>query len=124
MPPQGQVFLSKYRRFSGLLQGKKGSQKGQPAKRGRGATSLKDLVDSGILAPGRNKITVIYKGITYAASLQPDGLIAYQGSLSVHNSASGAHHVDELDMRHRSEATLLVVATIGRRNYQDLVYGI
>lgn len=61
------------------LKGKKAAQKAQPGKRGRAGTNLKDLVDSGILAPGRNKITVVYKGITYAASLQPDGLIAYQG---------------------------------------------
>ena len=61
------------------VQGKKGGQKAQPGKRGRGGTTLKDLVDAGILAAGRNKITVVYKGITYAASLQSDGLIAYQG---------------------------------------------
>lgn len=62
-----------------MMKGKKAEKRGQPGKRGRGSTNLKDLIDSGILTPGRNKISVVYKGITYTASLQQDGLIAYQG---------------------------------------------
>lgn len=50
-------------------------------KKGRGATNLKDLVESGILNAGRNKLIVVFKGITYTASLEADGLIAYQGTL-------------------------------------------
>lgn len=55
---------------------KKGA--GNVGKRGRGST-LKDLIDSGLIKAGRDNITVTYKGITYTASLQKDGLIAYQG---------------------------------------------
>jgi hypothetical protein len=50
-------------------------------KKGRGGTNLRDLVESGILNAGRNKLTVVFKGITYTASLEADGLIAYQGIL-------------------------------------------
>jgi len=59
------------------VQGGKG--KTQVGKKGRGGTSLRDLVESGMLHAGRNKLTVVFKGITYTASLEGDGLIAYQG---------------------------------------------
>lgn len=46
----------------------------------RGAPTLRDLVDAGVTAPGRNNITVVYKGVTYTASLGREGLILYQGA--------------------------------------------
>ncbi len=61
-----------------MVQGGKG--KTQVGKKGRGGTSLRDLVESGMLNAGRNKLTVIFKGITYTASLEADGIIAYQGA--------------------------------------------
>ena len=53
--------------------------KTEPGKKGKAATTLADLIDAGLIAPGRNKLTVIYKGITYLASLQDGGTIVYQG---------------------------------------------
>ena len=46
----------------------------------RGALTLRDLVEAGITPAGRSKITVVYKGVTYTASLGHDGLILYQGA--------------------------------------------
>ena len=46
-----------------------------------GVPTLQDLIEAGIIIPGRNNITVSYKGTTYTASLEKDGSIAYQGSL-------------------------------------------
>ena len=56
------------------------SRKGK-AKGGkpRASVTLKDLVDFGVILPGRNKISVSYKGINYLASLGKDGIIVYQG---------------------------------------------
>ncbi|KAK9808663.1 hypothetical protein WJX72_001520 [[Myrmecia] bisecta] len=48
-------------------------------KKGRGSMTLMDLIEAGTIVPGRNKITVVYKGITYTASLNRDGMIIYQG---------------------------------------------
>jgi len=45
----------------------------------RGSVSLADLVESGVLVPGRGKITCSYKGQTVAATLTEDGSIEYQG---------------------------------------------
>ena len=51
-----------------------------PGKPGGGACPpLQDLIDAGIIIPGRNNITVSYKGTTYTASLEKDGSISYQG---------------------------------------------
>lgn len=44
--------------------------------------TLKDLVDVGVILPGRNKFSVFYKGINYIASLGKDGIIVYQGMQS------------------------------------------
>ncbi|KAA6422816.1 MAG: MPN domain-containing protein, partial [Trebouxia sp. A1-2] len=54
------------------------SKKGKNAK-ARASMTLKDLVDVGVILPGRNKISVFYKGINYVASLGKDGIIVYQG---------------------------------------------
>ena len=59
------------------MQGKKA--KTETGKKGKGSTTLKDLMDSNLISPGKNKLSVIYKGITYLASLQEDGSIVYQG---------------------------------------------
>lgn len=47
--------------------------------RSGGVPTLQDLIDAGIIIPGRNNITVAYKGTTYTASLEKDGSISYQG---------------------------------------------
>ncbi|BDA43940.1 probable MPN domain-containing protein [Coccomyxa sp. Obi] len=53
---------------------------GGSAKRARGGTlTLQDLMDAGIIFPGRNNISVHYKGTVYTASLGKDGMILYQG---------------------------------------------
>ena len=55
---------------------------GGSAKRARGGTlTLQDLMDAGIIFPGRNNISVHYKGTVYTASLGKDGMILYQGML-------------------------------------------
>ena len=56
------------------------SRKGK-AKGGkpRASVTLKELVDFGVILPGRNKISVSYKGINYLANLGKDGVIVYQG---------------------------------------------
>lgn len=48
-------------------------------KKGRGV-SLQDLITVGMLYPGRNKLTVTYKGTTYQASLLRTGGISFQGA--------------------------------------------
>ena len=55
---------------------RKGKQKGGKP---RASVTLKDLVDFGVILPGRNKISVTYKGINYLATLGKDGIIVYQG---------------------------------------------
>ena len=42
--------------------------------------TLQDLIEAGIIVPGRSNITVSYKGTTYTASLEKDGAISYQGA--------------------------------------------
>lgn len=41
--------------------------------------TLQDLIDAGVIFPGRNNISVQYKGTTYTASLSKDGMILFQG---------------------------------------------
>lgn len=55
---------------------KKGKAKGGKP---RASVTLKELVNFGVILPGRNKISVSYKGINYVASLGKDGVIMYQG---------------------------------------------
>jgi hypothetical protein len=45
----------------------------------RGGASLWDLVEAGVLVPGRGKISVAYKGASTTATLTDDGCIEYQG---------------------------------------------
>jgi hypothetical protein len=45
----------------------------------RSSASLSDLVASGIMVPGKGKITVTYKGTTVTANLSEDGTIEHQG---------------------------------------------
>lgn len=47
---------------------------------------MKDLVDAGVLIPGKNKVTCVYKGMTAVATLAEDGAIEYQGKR--YNSAT------------------------------------
>ena len=42
--------------------------------------TLQDLIEAGIIIPGRSNIAVSYKGTTYTASLEKDGAISYQGA--------------------------------------------
>lgn len=51
----------------------------QTKKRGKASVSVRDLVDGGLLSPGKGKLTVTYKGVTYTASLRADGLIQFRG---------------------------------------------
>ncbi|KAL3143115.1 hypothetical protein ABBQ38_003388 [Trebouxia sp. C0009 RCD-2024] len=55
---------------------KKGKAKGGKP---RASVTLKELVDFGVILPGRNRISVQYKGINYLANLGKDGVIMYQG---------------------------------------------
>lgn len=55
---------------------RKGKSKGGKP---RASVTLKELVDFGVILPGRNKISVSYKGINYLANLGKDGVIVYQG---------------------------------------------
>lgn len=41
--------------------------------------TIKDIIDAGLLNPGRNNVAVTYKGITYTASLMADGAIQFEG---------------------------------------------
>lgn len=47
-----------------------------------GPLQIKDLVDNYIITPGKEKVTVYYKGFTYKADLSKDGTILYEGMLS------------------------------------------
>lgn len=53
---------------------RKGAKSGYP--------TLGDLVEAGVVVPGKSNISVVYKGVTYVASLNKDGLILYQGRFS------------------------------------------
>lgn len=65
--------------LAGTQARKEKADRSQQGKRGRGTITLRDLVDGGILSPGRSNMSVTYKGITYTAGLQRDGLIQWQG---------------------------------------------
>lgn len=66
----------------GGQRGRGRSRGGGSAKRARGGTlTLQDLMEAGIIFPGRNNISVHYKGTVYTASLGKDGMILYQGML-------------------------------------------
>jgi Restriction Enzyme Adenine Methylase Associated len=62
--------------------GKKGKGRAAAAKapKSRAVLTLKDLLDQGIIFPGQNKISVVYKGHTYKAALTKDGKILYEGA--------------------------------------------
>lgn len=47
----------------------------------RGPLQIRDLVDGGIIAPGRQNVAVFYKGLSYKADLEEDGSIVYEGSV-------------------------------------------
>jgi len=65
----------------GSGRGGRGRGGGSAAKRARGGVlTLQDLIDGGIIFPGRHKISVHYKGTVYTASLGKDGMILYQGA--------------------------------------------
>lgn len=51
-----------------------------PLKKGRASMTLRELIEANVIAPGRNKISVVYKGTNHQASLHKDGLIIYQGT--------------------------------------------
>lgn len=56
-----------------------GESSGAVAGRRRGPLQIKDLVDAGIIVPGRQKVGVLYKGTSYKADLEEDGSIVYEG---------------------------------------------
>lgn len=64
---------------SGTNSRKSKGKSGKP----RASVTLKELVDFGVIQPGRNKISVAYKGINYLANLGKDGVIMYQGEAIV-----------------------------------------
>eukprot|EP00803_Ostreobium_quekettii_P001865 evm.model.scf_333.3 EVM.evm.TU.scf_333.3 scf_333:44572-47481(-) len=57
----------------------------------RGPLQLKDLIESRVLTPGRNKVTVQYKGMVYTASLGKDGAILFEGRKFQAASAFSVH---------------------------------
>jgi hypothetical protein len=60
--------------------GRAGRTGGSGAKKARGGVlTLQDLIDAGVIFPGRNNISVQYKGTTYTASLSKDSMILFQG---------------------------------------------
>ena len=65
--------------------GGRGGRGGGPSAVARKAKSgyptLGDLVEAGVVVPGKSNISVVYKGVTYVASLNKDGMILYQGGL-------------------------------------------
>lgn len=67
------------RKLGGSGQRKGGSSGGMGGGSSRGTVSLADLVSSGILVPGRGRITCTYKGTVATASLMEDGSIEHQG---------------------------------------------
>lgn len=44
---------------------------------------IKDLIENGLLTPGEDIVSVIYKGTTYFASLDNSGTILFQGNDTV-----------------------------------------
>lgn len=68
-----------------------GRAAGGAAKRPKsGAPTLADLTDADVIIPGRNNISVVYKGVTYTASLNKDGMILYQGAVLLPKTAGSA----------------------------------
>lgn len=53
--------------------------------------TLQDLIDAGVIFPGRNNISVQYKGTTYTASLSKEGMILFQG-MQLHEATSLISH--------------------------------
>lgn len=53
----------------------------------RSGVTLAQLVQAGVVQPGQNVITVLYKGASYTASLNAAGAIEYEGSTFVRCAA-------------------------------------
>lgn len=53
--------------------------------------SLADLVGAGLLAPGPEALSVLYKGSTHSAALLPEGTIRYDGKVYGSASAFSIH---------------------------------
>lgn len=71
------------------------NRKGKAAKP-RASVTLKDLVDLSVILPGRNKISVSYKGVNYVASLGKDGIIVYQGIISGCHVSESSKQVSDI----------------------------
>ncbi|KAF6264894.1 hypothetical protein COO60DRAFT_1698027 [Scenedesmus sp. NREL 46B-D3] len=50
------------------------------SKGGGSSPTLGDMLAAGLLQAGQDNVTVIYRGVTYSASLQANGTIAFRGS--------------------------------------------
>ena len=59
--------------------GRGGGSSAGARKAKSGYPTLGDLIEAGVIVPGKSNISVVYKGVTYVASLNKDGMILYQG---------------------------------------------
>ena len=92
------------------------NRKGKPkAPKSRASMTLKDLIDVGVILPGRNTISVSYKGINYVASLGKDGVIVYQGghlTLATHCGYNLSRHTRCCWQAGRASMVLFALITL------------
>eukprot|EP00210_Caulerpa_lentillifera_P002315 g2222.t1 len=63
----------------------------QNHEKSKADVKIKDLIENGLLTPGKDIVSVIYKGTTYLASLDSNGKIIYKGSEFAYPSAFSVH---------------------------------
>lgn len=73
------AFVQEFAKRARPNSGTTGKRSKSRSGKSRTPTTLKDLVDHGVIIPGRNKISVAYKGTSYVANLGKDAAIVYQG---------------------------------------------
>lgn len=94
--------------------GRSANKSGGSGSGTRGSPSLKDLVEAGVLIPGKNKITCAYKGMTAVATLMEDGTIEYQGKRYNSATAFSIHYKRQITPSKQGDDGWKSVAYDGR----------
>lgn len=68
------------------------------SKGGGSSPTLGDMLAAGLLQAGQDNVTVIYRGVTYSASLQANGTIAFRGACGNTDEIDCHHHRQHLQL--------------------------
>jgi hypothetical protein len=67
---------------SDLIPSPAGPTSSTKSKGGSSSPTLGDMLAAGVLQAGQDNVTVTYRGVSYSASLQANGTIAFKGTAS------------------------------------------